>query len=351
MNILMCCSDLSYKGGMVSVVKGYLDYADKGDVDITFVPTHRDGSKATMAGFFARAFVRIVRMARRGEIDVAHLHVSERGSFVRKGLLLRVLRRLGVKTVLHHHGAEFEQYYAGASPRHKRFIERTMRLADVNIVLSNRLVGMVKDKVPEARVEVLYNAVAVPAENPYSPDNATDVMFLGRIGVRKGAYDLANVMAGLDPELPEEVKFLYCGDGEEEGIETIVDKYGLQHRVRHIGWVDGEAKKGFLADTMVNVLPSYNEGLPMTILETMARGIPNISTRIASIPEVITDGITGILIEPGDTEALSEAIRRIVADRGLRARLSEASYRLVRDKFSIDTAFARLASIYRSLLS
>lgn len=350
MNILMCCSDLSYKGGMVSVVKGYLDYPDKGDVEITFVPTHRQGGKAAMALCFAKAYARIVRMAMTGKIDVAHLHVSERGSFVRKGLLLRTLRKMGVRTVLHHHGAEFEQYYASASGRHKRFIRRTLEMADVNIVLSNRLVEMISGKAPAAKVEVLYNAVEVPAANPYSL-TASNILFLGRIGRRKGAYDLIEAVRRLDPVLPADVKFLFCGDGEPEGIETLVEKHGLEHRVAHIGWIEGEKKKQFLHDTMINVLPSYHEGLPMTILETMALGIPNISTRIASIPEVITDGETGLLIEPGDIDALAAAISRLVNDDDERRRISEASCSLISQKFSISSAFSKLTHIYKSLIT
>ncbi len=348
MNVLMCCSDLSYKGGMVSVVKGYLGYAGNGDVGITFIPTHRQGGRLTLVSCFAKAYARIVRMAIGGKIDIAHLHVSERGSFVRKSILLRTLRRLGVKTVLHHHGAEFEEYYASASPRHKRFIKRTLELADVNIVLSHRHVDMVKSKAPDARVEVLYNAVEVPEENPYSPD-ARNVLFLGRIGVRKGAYDLMEAIRRLDPYLPADVKFLLCGDGETEVVETLVEKYHLESRVPHVGWVDGEKKDRFMRSAMINVLPSYHEGLPMTILETMARGIPNISTAIASIPEVITDGETGVLIEPGDVDALTASLRHLISDEEDRMRISRAAHDVIRSRFSLPSAFTRLREIYGSL--
>lgn len=348
MNVLMCCSDLSFRGGMVSVVKGYLDYPDKGDVDIRFVPTHCEGSRLTLIGTFARAYARILLLAMRGRIDVAHLHVAERGSFIRKAILLRTLRRLGVRTVLHHHGAEFEEYYASASPRHQRFIRGTLALADVNIVLSRHLVPMITSKAPDAKVEVLYNAVNVPEENPYS-SSARNILMLGRLGKRKGAYDLLDAIKKLDSRLPEDVKFLLCGDGEVEEVSARAAELGISHRIAHVGWVDGDMKARFLRETMINVLPSYNEGLPMTILETMALGIPNISTRIASIPEVIDDGKTGLLIEPGDVNALAESILSLVTDEPRRLAISAASHDLIRDRFSIDHAFASLTDIYRSL--
>ncbi len=352
MNVLMCCSDLTVKGGMVSVVRNYLSSPDWGDVDIFFVPTHTTGGKLRLAAMFAQACVRILPLAAAGQFDVAHLHVAERGSFIRKGLLVRMLHRLGVKTVLHHHGAEFEEYYASASSRHKRFIRRTLELADVNIVLSRRLIPMVLDKAPDARVEVVYNAVKVPPSNPYTTtDNNRDaVLFLGRLGHRKGTYDLLEAIKRLDKILPLRIRFLLCGDGEVNEVMSRCKDLGISHRIDHTGWVDGKLKEEFMRRSMINVLPSYNEGLPMTILETMAHGIPNISTRIASIPEVITDGETGLLIEPGDIDALTRALSGLILSPRQRLDISQASYRLVAKGFSLPSTINTLKNIYRSLL-
>lgn len=350
MQVLVCCSDLSYKGGMVSVVKGYLDYRGwDEDVALRFVPTHCDAGKAGLVACFAKALVRIVGMARRGEIDVAHLHVSERGSFVRKGLLLKILKRYGVPVVLHHHGAEFELWYSGLPGWARRWVDGVLSAADLNIVLSRRLIPMIAGKAASARVEALYNAVAVGPDNPYGA-GARGVLLLGRLGERKGVYDLLEAMAMIDGSLPRDVKFYLCGDGEVDEVRERVERLGLGHRVAHVGWISGEEKERILVGTMINVLPSYNEGLPMTILETMARGIPNVSTPIASIPEVITDGVTGLLVAPGDVAALAAAIERLASDAGLRSAISEASHELIVSRFSLPGAIARLTEIYRALI-
>ena len=348
-NVLMCCSDLSYKGGMVSVVKGYLGY--KGwpdDINITFVPTHREAGKAGLLVYFARAVARIVWLCARGKVDVAHLHVAERGSFMRKGFLVRLLYRFGIPVALHHHGAEFEDYYEKSSPEARRRIDSVLAEADVNLVLSRRLVPMILSKAPEARVEVLYNAVGVPETNPYST-SSRGVLFLGRLGERKGTYVLLDAIRRLDPELPPDITFALCGDGETDLVAEKVGEMGLGHRISHIGWTDGPEKERFMAGAMMNVLPSFNEGLPMTILETMARGIPNISTPVASIPEVIHEGETGLLVPPGDAEALAEAIRRLATDPGLRQKISRESHALVCKDFDIHGRVAALTALYRRL--
>lgn len=349
-HVLMCASSLKVKGGMVSVVKNYLGYRDWGDVKITFIPTHIETNKYLLMAYFFVAYIRILDLALLGKIDIAHLHVAERGSFYRKAFILQTLKRLGVKVILHHHGAEFDLFYNGLSDKRKEYVNKILRMADLNIVLSQRLVQMIKKKSPEAKVVVLYNAVNVPQTNPYNIQ-ARNILFLGRLGHRKGTYDLLETIKIIDKELPSDVRFYLCGDGEVEEVKKKVEALGISHRIAHIGWIDGEQKKNFMKQSMVNVLPSYNEGLPMTILETMAHGIPNISTNIASIPEVLRDGENAYLITPGDVNKLKERLLQLVENEELRIKFGQKSYMLIKRDFSLDSNIRRLNDIYKRLLA
>lgn len=343
----MCCSDLSYKGGMVTVVNNYLNVARwPADVKFYFVPTHCEAGKVGLMWQFAKGLAQIAWHLRK--IDVAHLHVAERGSFVRKGLLVKLLHTFNIPVVLHHHGAEFEPWYESCSPRMKRWINSVLTTADVNIVLSRRLEPMISEKAPKAHVMALYNAVPTFATNLYEPDRK-EVLFLGRLGERKGVYLLLEAIKRLDAELPKDIRFNLCGDGEVEQVTEKVKEMGIAHRIAHIGWTAGELKEQILSRTVANVLPSYNEGLPMTILETMARGIPNLSTRVASIPEVIKDGETGLLIDPGDVDQLTDALRKLLMDRDLRIKLSRNSYNLINERFSLESSVRTLTEIYNHL--
>ena len=87
----------------------------------------------------------------------------------------------------------------------------------------------------------------------------------------------------------------------------------------------------------------------MTVLETMAEGIPSITTRIAAIPEAVEDGWNGILLHPGDVEDLAEAILGLMTDPALRTRLGENAYETARDQFSLEQHMEKLASIYREI--
>ena len=344
----MCASSLKVKGGMVSVVKNYLGCRDWGNVRITFIPTHIETNKYLLMAYFSIAYIRILGLILLGKIDIAHLHVAERGSFYRKAFILQTLKRFGVKVILHHHGAEFDLFYNGLSGKRKEYVNKILRMADLNIVLSQRLVQMIKGKSPKAKVEVLYNAVNVPQTNPYDLQSH-NVLFLGRLGHRKGTYDLLEVIRKIDKELPSNVRFYLCGDGEVEEVKKKVEALGICHRIAHIGWIDGKQKEDFMKQSMMNVLPSYNEGLPMTILETMAHGIPNISTSIASIPEVLHDGENGFLITPGDVNTLCKRILQLIDDNSLRSRFSQESYKLVKCSFSLNANIKRLSRFYEIL--
>lgn len=348
LRVLMCGSVLSVKGGMVSVVKNYLNYEDWGNVNITYIPTHIEKSNYLLIPYFGIACCKILLLAMFGKIDIAHLHTAERGSFYRKAFLVRLLKKFGIKTIMHHHGAEFELFYKNLSEKRKKDVRRVLELTDVNIVLSQKLVSMVKDKALTAHVEVLYNAVNSYTTNPYNM-KARNILFLGRLGERKGIYDLLEVIKILDADIDKDIKFYLCGDGEVEEVKQRIKAMGIDERIAHVGWVDSVKKEKFMSESMINVLPSYNEGLPMTILETMAYGIPNISTSIASIPEVLHDGENGYLINPGDINMLAKCISLLINDSSLRECFSQRSYLLIKNSFSLDTKIAELKEIYKKL--
>ncbi len=346
--VLMCGSELGVRGGMVSVTKNYLGYKDWEEFDIHYIPTHTEKNKLIVALYFAVAYFRVFFTAVFGHYDILYLHTAERGSFYRKAMLVRTLRKFGIKTVMHHHAGEFELFYSGLSEKKKRYVNKTLSLADLNIVLSKRLISMITDKAPDAKVKVLYNAVHTYSENPYNKD-ASNILFLGRLGKRKGTYDLLDVIKRLDDRLPENIKFYLCGDGEVEEVRKKTEEYGISHRIAHIGWTVGEQKAEFMKNTMLNVLPSYNEGLPMTILETMAYGIPNISTNIASIPEVIRDGENGYMITPGDKDKLEERLYELCTDREKRNKMSEICWNDITKNFALDNHINKLKGYLREL--
>ena len=272
--ILMCCSDINtFKGGMVTVVKNYLESREWKSVDFIFVATHKEGSGIAKAVYFLTAYLRIMKLLLSHKVDMAHLHMAERGSFYRKAMVERLCHRFHIPVILHHHSAEFEAFYHTLSAGRRKWVKKALEEAELNLVLSSLLAEKYREKAPGAKIEVLYNAVNVPEENPYT-GNASDIILLGKLGQRKGTYDFLQALKAADDKIPQKTKCYLCGDGETAGAASFAEELGIRHRIAYIGWAEAEKKAEFLGRAAIHVLPSYGEGLPMSILETMARGIP-----------------------------------------------------------------------------
>lgn len=344
--VLMCGSDIGgVKGGMVTVAQNYLQYSGWKKSELTYLATHTNGSLVRKISYFAGAVLKICFVLSQRRYDIVHLHVAERGSFYRKALLVRLCHSLNIPVVLHHHSAEFEDFYAEMNEKQKAYVKLIFETVDCNLVLSYFLQKQLLEKAPAANVIVLHNAVKVLSEQIYSQSGRRIVM-LGRQGRRKGSFDLLEAMAIIDRDLPEDIQLWMCGDGDVEEVKKKAEELGISRRIAHVGWIEGDEKEACLAEAMMHVLPSYREGMPMSILETMGRGIPNISTRIASVPEVIREGKTGLLIEPGDIRYLAELLWQLAGDRELRSRISREGRRLVMEDFSLEKNIAELEEIY-----
>lgn len=346
--VLLVGSSLKVKGGIVSVLKNYVNYEDWNETEIFYVPTHKETNVLGKVIYFLCGILRIIYTCFVKKIDIVHIHVSERGSFFRKALITRICKRLEKKVILHHHGAEFKEFYQQLSDKKKAYVSKILEMVDLNIVLSNRLIPMITNINEKAKVQVLYNAVHTYSKNPYNKD-ANKVLFLGRLGERKGTYDLLEAINNLDSNLDPSVMFYLCGDGEVETVNKKIDELDIRNRIAHVGWVEKDKKEEYMRNSMINVLPSYNEGLPMTILETMAYGIPNIATNIASIPEVITEGETGFMVEPGDIQALTDRLEEVINDNELRLTISQSSYKFISNHFALKQHIKKLERIYGSI--
>ena len=131
-------------------------------------------------------------------------------------------------------------------------------------------------------------------------------------------------------------------------VRDLAERRGLARFVEVRDWLSPSERDRLLASADAFVLPSYAEGLPMSLLESMAWGLPVISTAVGSIPEHVRDGVQGLLVQPGDVSELAGAIERIVMDDALRARMGEMARRAV-EPLSIELYARKIVAIYGSV--
>ncbi|HXT01687.1 MAG TPA: glycosyltransferase family 4 protein [Elusimicrobiota bacterium] len=165
---------------------------------------------------------------------------------------------------------------------------------------------------------------------------------------RKGHRELVEALARLGPDAPH---VLLVGDGpEQERVVRQARACGLERRVHFAGFRSDYLD--LIAACDVLVLPSLaDEDMPLVILDAMALGKPVISSRLAGIPEEVSDGETGILVEPGDVAGLSAAVSRMAGDSGLRESFGRAGLRRFRELFEISLLGGRYRDLYKETLS
>lgn len=354
MNVLMIGVDKTSVGGMLTVVENYLndkEFCDK--IHLRYIATVIRGKKTTKILTFLKKIPEIIHTVKKYHIDIVHVHMAERGSVFREGFVIWMAKHMGCKTVIHMHGANIEKWYNAQPALIKKITAQIFCSADRMIVLGENWKPFMEQvmKGHEDKIEVLHNAVRVELHNMANP-NAKNILFYGMLIQRKGIDDLLQAFSIVSKRLPEDITLTLYGDDTDadEPIEKKLLKYNLPDRIRYCGWLTEENRRKIFSDTLINVLPSYNEGLPMTILESMAYGIPNISTNIAAIPEAIQDGVNGFTICPGNVADLADKMYLLCTNKELWKNYSDAAYKRAKEEFSIQRHFEKLIGIYQTLL-
>lgn len=336
------------RGGMRSVVEAYERDGFIADNQIYKIAAYVDGGFLTRQLVFLRAITRFLILLLRGRVDLVHIHAAMRGSFFRKSTFAMLARRFGCPVVLHLHGSEMKLFYNALRPMARRYVTGQLEAADCVIVLSQSWQDYVASIAPHATIKIVPNHVAIGAISPIAARDRHALLMLGLIGQRKGVYDLLPAIADVVRTRPD-VRLVLGGNGEVEVARKMVDALGLDAIVSLPGWVSGDAKQAFLDAAAIYILPSHNEGLPVSILEAMAAGCAVIATKVGGIPELIEHGTSGLLVDAGDIPAITRAIDQLIGDDAARIAMAQAGFQRVAAYYSDVAVLPQLQAIYDAL--
>jgi glycosyltransferase involved in cell wall biosynthesis len=338
-------------GGMAAVVQGYIDAGLFERWPIRYLDTHIDGSRLGKLRVGARALAIFTAMAIRGQIALAHIHVAQRTSFWRKRLFMAVAFAFRIPVVLHLHGSEFRVFYEQECGLVGRSLVRSaFERSAIVIALSSQWETWVKAMAPGANTLCLYNSVRLPSNvgDHGSASSPPTIVFLGRLGKRKGVYDLVAAVAALVHRFPD-IRLILGGDGEEKEVLAYATTLGVSRNVTALGWVTGPQKEQALRAAWIFCLPSHQEGLPMALLEAMGRGLPVVTTPVGGIPDAIDSWVDGVLVPPGNVPALSSCLERLLIDDSLRRSIGRAARARVESQFTDYRVLPLLEDAYRRL--
>ena len=341
-------SDTGSRGGMAAVIKDIRNSKllnEQFKIDI--FPSYIDGNPIIRHAYSAAKYAKYLTVCKR--YDVIHIHAASWGSTLRKGLYLRAAKRLGKRVILHIHSGNYMRHYAAASKAIQKKILEILHSADVVVALSDAWKQTFEDAFGLTNCISVENGVDTEALAPANTADARSSSFLcmGRLGQGKGTYDLVAAMEKAVCQVPQ-MKLYLAGDGEVEQVKTLVTEKNLQQNIEIVGWIGFERKLELLKQCATVVLPSYNEGLPMAILEGMACGKAIVSTPVGAIPEAVQPE-NGILIRPGDVDALAAALVNCAKNPQMLREMSERNSRKIKECYSMEAMHKKLAALYNSL--
>lgn len=351
----MVGSDLSVKGGMTSVVESFLNNDFKGKINIQYVPTHLENvSTVNKMIFFMKSLFTIVKSLIFNDISIAHIHMSERGSFFRKYIVFILARMFHKKVIIHLHGAEFKEFYYNVNKIIKKMILHLLKSSDKVLVLGDSWENFIKELDNSIDTVILRNSVKYPIEKVEFNGSNINILFLAMIIKRKGIFDLieaAKIIKNNENLKNYNIKFIIAGTGEEEGTaKQKVKEYGLQEYFDFKGWVNKQEKIQLLKESQIFVLPSYNEGLPVAILEAMSYGLPIVATDVGSVRDAVIDNYNGILINAGDIKALAKSIEEIIFYKDKWIKFSLNSKKIIEEYYEERRYFEKVEQLYNNVL-
>ena len=351
LRVVMLGDSLKHNGGIVTVEKLILKHMPA-EIEIQHIGTREDGSIVHKMIIFGKGLAALVWRLMSRPTDLVHIHLADGGSALRKAIVTLIALGFRKPVLMHAHGPEFHLTYFGLPKLAQKGLSWVFQRCWGFIVLSKSWKDfyVLNCGLQEKQVFILPNPVDLSAQVP-NRINSTKVslVFFGRIGQRKGAFDLIRAFAALPAEQKDRSHLILAGDGEIEQGRQLVESLNLKEHITFLGWVNLEQRDALLTKADVFVLPSYNEGLPMALLEAMGWGLPVITTPVGGIPEVVNSGENGLLITPGNIQQLSEALQSLITNETLRLSLGSAARASVAG-FDIKNYSTSLINIYLSAL-
>ncbi len=366
--IVMLGASLDTKGGIMSVERLILSNADE-RFRILHLTTFTLGSVLKNTRLYWFAMFRLFLLCVFRTIDVVHIHFNERGSTVRKVLPSLIAIITGRPFVLHSHSSNYEEFFSTMPKLARKMVVAVFGKCALFISLSQTWDVYYKKTFgfKHGQSAVLYNPVKIPDIVPDRRGRQeVRFVFLGLIGPRRGAFDKTRKMFSLPQQdkgafdlirafgkIPKtqrnNAKLIIAGDGDVDGARKLVLQCTLDDKITVLDWIDEKERDNQLGLADVFVMPSYNEGLPMSMLEAMAWELPVLVTPVGGIPEFVTDEKEGLLVTPGDVQGLALALTKMICDKDFRLNAGILGRKRIA-ALSIDRYMDSLHSAYLQIL-
>ena len=344
MKVLMIGPARNVHGGVSAVVNNlYTAGLDK-KVKLTYIGTMVDGSK--IRKLFQAVWAYFVFLMKVPFADILHVNMASDASYYRKKIFIDTAAALKKNIVIHEHGGDFRDfYYERSDEKQKTSIQKTLNKAKKFIVLSKEWYEFFAPIVSGDKLMIMENGIIVPecSKRKYQDHN---LLFLGRLCEQKGIRELIGAVDKLQKKIPD-VHLYLGGIWEHENLKKLIE--GKEAYITYLGWIGGREKQEYFEKCSYFVLPSYFEGQPISLLEAMAREMCVAAAEVGGIPQMVGDGVQGILFPAKDEEALEQALFEVLTDKEKAKDYGKAAGKRVQEHYNVQRCVEELTELYRNV--
>ena len=344
--VCMIVQDPKVKGGIAAVISGYRGSKLEQDYSVIYVESYQDGSKWEKLIKAIKGYFHFVKVLLVDKPDFVHIHSSFGPSFYRKMPYIYMAKWRKLPVINHIHGSEFDKLYTNAGVKKQRLVEKVWGKCDRFIVLSEAWKDKFSCIIPKEKMTVVENYSRLQPEMDRCICK-NQVLFLGAINPMKGCLDMVDVVYELKKS-NSKIKMVIAGDGEIESVKAKAREKNVLENLIFPGWVCGEKKDKLLKESDIFFLPSYTEGMPMSILDAMGYGLPIISTNVGGIPRLVKEGENGRLYTPGDAIGMAAGIRELLGNTEQRVAYGKRSRAIVEERYSLEKHLEKIEQVYES---
>jgi glycosyltransferase involved in cell wall biosynthesis len=292
--------------------------------------------------------------------QITHIGTAAGLSLLKNSFCVFFAKFFGTHVLLHPH-CSLSVLYHERSKWWQWYFRQVIHCTNGIVVISKEWLQL-RSIIPDCQVYYLPNAIDLKVYHSIAAKNQAQetrekqlrVLYLGYLGKVKGSFDILNTALEVRSQGMSMI-FDLVGAELSPGELGLLRERGKNEKLGNIVKIHAPAKGtdklDYFRDADIFIYPSYYEGMPMAVLEAMACGLPIVASWVGGLPDLVHDGVNGILIEPGKPEQLASALNKLAKDPDLRASMGKASYQLACEQYDIDQHVAQLVSIYKKLLS
>ena len=337
------------RGGITTLTAAILGSAIKDDYDFVYI-----ASQAEDYGRFRKLLLAVFATVRFAAVCVfqrprlIYIHVGSNASLYRESAFILLAKLLGKQVLAHFHAGDFEEYCRRQPATGKQFICRALGFADLVIAVSDESAYQLTRANERLKISIIPNVIDVsafykmPIKSRQKQDETVQLLFVGAAQKLKGEIDLIDALVILKKR-GLKVKAAIVGYNAES-ILVRTERLGIADLIEHSAPVSMRDRVSFFETADIFVLPTYAEAMPISVIEAMAAGLAIVTTPVGGIPEILDDGVEGMLIPVGNVEALAEKIEYLIKNPAVRLKLGERAKQRCREQMDFTRYIERIGS-------